>query len=380
MLQLNLVEDSSETFRKSVSSITSKLKKGGWRQKRMDAKRIVHKIQKSQKPKDSSEGKVAQIAKKKEETAPKQEIFKRKIVHKNSEKRIGSEQKNFTSSLFTANPDVKIPVKARPAAVLEPVKVPEKAPEPEPIVIAKSVAKDPVLKGFAGLGLQPTLATHLEKLKILDPTEIQCVSIPKLLNTNDRDMIIQAQTGSGKTFAFLLPILNHLMTASANQEKDNFTRYSGCLALILVPTRELAQQISMVLESLLKYTSDSQHKHWIVSGLITGGESKKSEKARLRKGINVLVATPGRLLDHLKTTESFYVGNLRWLVLDEADNLLHLGFEETLKEILYLLNQTGLKAAQEQERKVYYFLLILGLTGGRLKGKLFYVRPQSREE
>jgi ATP-dependent RNA helicase DDX31/DBP7 len=344
MLQLNLVED-QEPFKKSISSITSKLKKGGWRQKRLDAKRIVHKIRKANKPVDGSLEQVKPT--KKKEEAPKQEIFKRKIISNKSEKRIGSEQKNFTSSLFTANPDVKIAPKPRLASVEEPkeiVKVLPKAPEP-------ITPKTSLLKGFAALGLQPILSNHLEKLKITSPTEIQNISIPKLLNVLDRDMIIQAQTGSGKTFAFLLPILNHLMTANAKLEQDSFTRYSGCFALILVPTRELAQQISMVLESLLKYTSDSEHKHWIVSGLITGGESKKSEKSRLRKGINILVATPGRLLDHLKTTESFYVGNLRWLVLDEADNLLHLGFEETLKEILLILNQTGLKAAQSQERK-----------------------------
>lgn len=139
---------------------------------------------------------------------------------------------------------------------------------------------------------------------------------------------------------------------------DFFTRLSGAFAIILVPTRELAQQIATVLESLLRYTrnaSDEQtakyYRHWVVSGLITGGESKKSEKARLRKGINILVATPGRLLDHLNTTESFYVGNLRWLVLDEADNLLHLGFEETLRDILRILNEKGLEAVKDGSRK-----------------------------
>jgi ATP-dependent RNA helicase DDX31/DBP7 len=178
----------------------------------------------------------------------------------------------------------------------------------------------------------------------------------------DNDVIIQAQTGSGKTLSFLLPVLNHLIrTAAENEksyEKDFFSRSTGAFAIVLVPTRELAQQIAQVLENLLRYTrvpeteENNQYcRHWIVSGILVGGESKKSEKARLRKGINILVCTPGRLLDHLKTTESFQVGNLRWLVLDEADNLLHLGFEETLRDILVLLNEKGNTAVQSGIRQ-----------------------------
>lgn len=224
---------------------------------------------------------------------------------------------------------------------------------------------------FPGLGIHPVLASHLEKLKVFTPTPIQKAAIPQLNSITDRDFIVQAQTGSGKTFAFLLPILHKLVTAAIDWEStsenhsadDFFSRNTGAFAIILTPTRELAQQIAMVLESLLKYTrttsssettesaENSKCKHWIVSGLISGGESKKSEKARLRKGINILVATPGRLLDHLKTTESFSVGNLRWLILDEADNLLHLGFEETLREILFILNEKGSNSVQEGTRK-----------------------------
>ena len=225
---------------------------------------------------------------------------------------------------------------------------------------------------FPGLGIHQVLASHLEKLKVFTPTPIQKAAIPKLNSITNRDFIVQAQTGSGKTFAFLLPILHKLVTAAIDWESssenhsadaDFFSRNTGAFAIILTPTRELAQQIAMVLESLLKYTrttsssettesaENSKCKHWIVSGLISGGESKKSEKARLRKGINILVATPGRLRDHLKTTESFSVGNLRWLILDEADNLLHLGFEETLREILFILNEKGSNSVQEGTRK-----------------------------
>jgi ATP-dependent RNA helicase DDX31/DBP7 len=162
--------------------------------------------------------------------------------------------------------------------------------------------------------------------------------------------------------SFLLPIVNKLILSACEHENETdmsefFSRKAGAFAIILAPTRELAHQISEVLELLLKYSNSSSEdsspycRHWIVSGLIVGGESRKSEKSRLRKGVNILVATPGRLLDHLKTTNSFCVDNLRWLVLDEADNLLHLGFEETLRDILRIINEKISVAESEKLRK-----------------------------
>ena len=90
-------------------------------------------------------------------------------------------------------------------------------------------------------------------------------------------------------------------------------REDGPLAVIITPTRELAQQSFTVMQSLLGAFA------WIVPGAITGGEKKKSEKARLRKGINVLIATPGRLRDHIEHTRTLDLKSIRWLVLDEAD-------------------------------------------------------------
>ncbi|KAH6566004.1 hypothetical protein BASA50_005277 [Batrachochytrium salamandrivorans] len=223
---------------------------------------------------------------------------------------------------------------------------------------------------FMGIGVDAILCRHLSsKLGFVKPTIIQKASIPILLNPTHSDAIIQAQTGSGKTLAFLLPILHGLIRSAARQAshpstQHMFSRNAGTFAIILAPTRELAHQISEVLDSLLKYSLQDSHaeamsdqgtsahsnltsskqqqaayyRHWIVSSIVVGGEKRKSEKARLRKGVNVLVCTPGRLLDHLKTTDSFDVSNLRWLILDEADNLLHLGFEETLREILKILD------------------------------------------
>ncbi|KAI8907354.1 P-loop containing nucleoside triphosphate hydrolase protein [Gorgonomyces haynaldii] len=199
---------------------------------------------------------------------------------------------------------------------------------------------------FTQLGLTKVLVEHLkEKMKIAMPTPIQKASLPLLIQPTEKDFIIQAQTGSGKTLSFLLPILHRII--SSEDDSEFFSRTSGTLCMVLVPTRELAQQIYTVLEDILRYTSK---KHWIVPGIIIGGEKRKSEKSRLRKGVTILVCTPGRLLDHLKTTDSFNVSNLRWLVLDEADNLLHLGFEETLKEILEILERKRNQGVQNKTR------------------------------
>ncbi|KAI0630308.1 DEAD-domain-containing protein [Trametes polyzona] len=199
---------------------------------------------------------------------------------------------------------------------------------------------------FSGLGLDPLIVTHLaSKMNIEKPTSIQRAVLPALLPTLEdpaaRDIFIQSQTGSGKTLSFLLPILQDLLPLSSLSYID---RSIGTLAIIIAPTRELAKQISDVLEALLKLRLRAQDEsaedaaprltRWLVSGLLTGGENRTHEKARLRKGVPILVSTPGRLLDHLQNTSSFNVGKCRWLVLDEADRLMELGFEETIQGIL----------------------------------------------
>ena len=197
---------------------------------------------------------------------------------------------------------------------------------------------------FTALGLSTMLSSHLlNKLELKAPTSIQKAAIPQLI-MDDSDALIQAETGSGKTLAYLLPILDQIMHGSNEPvEKNNnnnemqkpvkIHRDSGLFAIILAPTRELCRQISTVLESLLRCA------HWIVAGAVIGGEKKKSEKARIRKGLNILVATPGRLADHLDNTEVLDVSKVRWLVLDEGDRLMELGFEEEIKGIVTKLQE-----------------------------------------
>lgn len=223
------------------------------------------------------------------------------------------------SSLFSFNPSAKSVQRpqredAQPAA-------PSNAPLP------------PELQNFVDLGLSPMLAQHiLDKMSIKAPTAVQRSAVSQLLK-EDADAFIQAETGSGKTLAYLLPIVQKLWALSVNpangQKRDeSIDRHSGLFAIILTPTRELSRQISVVLEMLLRCA------HWIVSTTVTGGEKKKSEKARLRKGVNILIATPGRLADHLEHTEVLNVSNVRWLVLDEGDRLMEMGFEKDIEKIL----------------------------------------------
>ncbi|TKA70971.1 hypothetical protein B0A49_07293 [Cryomyces minteri] len=235
--------------------------------------------------------------------------------------------KQVISSLFTYNPTSVAP-KVEVEAQDETLMVPSNAPLTSE------------LDTFTSLGLSTTLASHLlNKLNIKAPTAIQKEAVTQLIK-EDSDAFIQAETGSGKTLAYLLPIVQRIMTISlamkehgqVNGHGESVHRDSGLFAIVLAPTRELSKQISVVLDSLLRCA------HWIVAGTVIGGEKKKSEKARLRKGLNILVATPGRLADHLNNTEALDVSNVRWLVLDEGDRLMELGFGDDIQKIVSTLN------------------------------------------
>ncbi|KAL1593247.1 ATP-dependent RNA helicase dbp7 [Paraconiothyrium brasiliense] len=232
--------------------------------------------------------------------------------------------KQIISSLFSFNPTST--TQTQPTKTTE-----EDAPiEPSNAPLTSE------LDTFTSLGISPTLAAHLlKKMELKAPTAIQKAAVAQLIK-DDSDAFIQAETGSGKTLAYLLPIVQRLMELSANMKKrkvdESVSRDSGLFAIILAPTRELSKQIANVLDNLLRCA------HWLVATTVIGGEKKKSEKARLRKGINVLVATPGRLADHLEHTKALDVSNVRWLVLDEGDRLMELGFEDEIQKIVSNLN------------------------------------------
>jgi ATP-dependent RNA helicase DDX31/DBP7 len=235
--------------------------------------------------------------------------------------------REIISSLFTYNP----------AAQTE---APVEDDVPEAEVVPSNAPMVDGMDTFTSLGLSPLLAAHLlTKMELKAPTAIQKSAIEQLTG-EDADAFIQAETGSGKTLAYLLPIVNRIIEVSKHSrprsqdtEDSQIHRDSGLFAIILAPTRELSKQISVVLERLLRCA------HWIVAGTVIGGESKKSEKARLRKGLNILVATPGRLVDHLSNTESLDISCVRWLVLDEGDRLMELGFEDDIRTVLTALDK-----------------------------------------
>ena len=224
------------------------------------------------------------------------------------------------SSLFSYNPKPAHPAE-QTSNIPEIPATPTNAPLPDGI------------DTFTSLGLSAPLAAHLmTKMAMKTPTGIQKSSISQLV-AEDSDAFIQSETGSGKTLAYLLPIVQRIMTLTGSGGTNDVHRDSGLFAIILAPTRELCKQILVVLERLLGCA------HWIVAGNVIGGEKKKSEKARLRKGLNMLVATPGRLVDHLENTKVLDVSTVRWLVLDEGDRLMDLGFDEDISKIVKTLDQ-----------------------------------------
>merc|ERR1712226_219291 len=168
-------------------------------------------------------------------------------------------------------------------------------------------------------------------------TEIQYKTVMPLLA--GRDILGAAKTGSGKTLAFLVPAVELLY-------KLNFMPRNGTGIIIISPTRELSLQTFGVVTELMQY-------HKQTFGIVMGGANRKQEAERLQKGVNLLVATPGRLLDHLQNTSGFISKNLQCLIIDEADRILEIGFEEEMKQIIRLLpkkRQTMLFSATQTQK------------------------------
>ncbi|CAN1496458.1 SrmB Superfamily II DNA and RNA helicases [Burkholderiaceae bacterium] len=180
---------------------------------------------------------------------------------------------------------------------------------------------------FADLGLAPALLSALADQGLASPTPVQAEAIPAVLL--GRDVLAQAQTGSGKTLAYALPLLQRLMAVAPSRE--DAPRQRPTQVLILVPTRELATQVSEVLRDLARPLVQS-----IKVGTLFGGVSINPQLMSLRSGTDVVVATPGRLLD-VVNHNALHLGQLQQLVLDEADRLLDLGFADELQRLMALL-------------------------------------------
>ncbi len=176
---------------------------------------------------------------------------------------------------------------------------------------------------FSDFGLLPQSLAALNKQGITTPTPIQEKAIPLLLDSVD--LIAQARTGSGKTLAFALPMLEFV-------EPD----LRAVQALVITPTRELANQITMVIEDLAKADK-------IRTLSVYGGRSIGPQMAALKRGVQVVVATPGRLLDLIRR-RAIALNEVRFVAIDEADEMLDTGFAKDLEAILKSLNHDHLTA------------------------------------
>ncbi|MBO9609786.1 MAG: DEAD/DEAH box helicase, partial [Paenibacillaceae bacterium] len=168
-------------------------------------------------------------------------------------------------------------------------------------------------KGFAGLGINRPLSDTLQTMGVTVPTPVQREAIPAALKGND--IIAQAQTGTGKTLAFALPIVQRVDPGR-----------NAVQALIITPTRELAIQITAELKKLAPVVGAT-----VLAAY--GGQDVEQQLHKLQGAVHIVVGTPGRLLDHLRR-ESLHFGKLETLVLDEADQMLHMGFLAEVEEII----------------------------------------------
>ena len=186
----------------------------------------------------------------------------------------------------------------------------------------------PTPPGFSGLGLDERLLAALTALGYEEPTPIQTAAIPPLLA--ERDVLAQAATGTGKTAAFALPMLHRVTTGATARDRTT--------GLVLVPTRELAMQVA-----------EAIHKYGKALGVavlpVYGGASMETQIRAMKRGVDVVVATPGRALDHINRG-TLNLKSVRVVVLDEADEMLDMGFAEDLEAIL---------AATPKERQTALF-------------------------
>lgn len=215
-----------------------------------------------------------------------------------------------------------------------------RAVDPSQVIEQLKQIPDEPPKLFSELPLSPQTQQALTEMNggagFVTMTEIQRQTIPSLLQ--GRDLLGAAKTGSGKTLSFLVPAVELL-------SKLEFKSRNGTGVVIISPTRELAAQIYGVATELMRH-------HPQTHGLLIGGANRKLESEKLRRGVNLLVATPGRLLDHLVNTKEFIFRSVKCLIVDEVDRILEIGFEEEMHQIVKLLpksRQTMLFSATQTQ-------------------------------
>ncbi|CAD6500878.1 BgTH12-07902 [Blumeria graminis f. sp. triticale] len=200
----------------------------------------------------------------------------------------------------------------------------ENGPDSEQLVDVGRLSlpnSDAQAQKFSQLNLSDKTMKAIADMNFDDMTEIQQRGIPPLLA--GRDVLGAAKTGSGKTLSFLIPAVEMLYSL-------RFKPRNGTGVIVVSPTRELALQIFGVARELMAHHSQTY-------GIVIGGANRRAEAEKLAKGVNLLIATPGRLLDHLQNTQGFVFKNLKALVIDEADRILEIGFEDEMRQIVKVL-------------------------------------------
>ncbi|KAF3933133.1 hypothetical protein ABW19_dt0203027 [Dactylella cylindrospora] len=195
------------------------------------------------------------------------------------------------------------------------------------------------VKLFKDINLSENTQKAITEMGFTKMTEVQAKTIPPLLA--GRDVLGAAKTGSGKTLAFLVPAVEMLSSL-------RFKPRNGTGVVVVSPTRELALQIFHVARELMQFHSQT-------CGIVIGGANRRAEADKLSKGVNLLIATPGRLLDHLQNTQGFVFKNLKALVIDEADRILEVGFEDEMRQIIKILpkeNRQSMLFSATQTTKV----------------------------
>jgi ATP-dependent RNA helicase RhlE len=182
-------------------------------------------------------------------------------------------------------------------------------------------------QSFSQLSLSPSIARAVAEMGYENMTPIQAQAIPVVLE--GRDVMGAAQTGTGKTAAFSLPLLQRMLK---HENASTSPARHPVRALVLLPTRELADQVAEQVALYAKYTQ-------LRSTVVFGGMDMKPQTAELKKGVEVLVATPGRLLDHIEA-KNCVLNQVEYVVLDEADRMLDIGFLPDLQRILSYLPKT----------------------------------------
>uniref|UniRef100_A0ABL6VSB4 RNA helicase n=1 Tax=Cannabis sativa TaxID=3483 RepID=A0ABL6VSB4_CANSA len=212
---------------------------------------------------------------------------------------------NPSQRVLTMSPDQVEEVRCR--LNVDVTSAPDSEPAPAPI------------ESFEDMCLHPSIMKDIAYHEYTRPTSIQAQAMPVALS--GRDLLGCAETGSGKTAAFAIPMIQHCLAQSPVRRGD------GPLALVLAPTRELAQQIEKEVKAFSKSLESFK------TAIVVGGTNISDQRSELRAGVDIVVATPGRFIDHLQQGNSS-LSRVSFVVLDEADRMLDMGFEPQIREVM----------------------------------------------